>query len=93
MLFSLFALLVATFDITLTSLKTGWQSLVVESSDLAFPDEPPTIKLAFAGAVTLSIYALASGYRRRRRQASAPVVHEAAASSQPTTTPTQREAA
>jgi hypothetical protein len=66
--FSSIALLIASFDAGLTSLKTGWQSLLADPSGTVLPEEPTTLMLAFAGAVTLSIYALVTGYRGRKRE-------------------------
>jgi hypothetical protein len=68
MLVSLLALVVSSFDAGWTSLKTGWQSLVVEPTGLVVPEEPSTITLALVAAVTLSVYALSTGYRRRRAE-------------------------
>jgi hypothetical protein len=69
MLVSLLALVVSSFDAGWTSLKTGWQSRVVEPTGLVVPEEPSTIALALVAAITLSVYALSTGYRRRRADA------------------------
>jgi hypothetical protein len=68
MLVSLLALVVSSFDAGWTSLKTGWQSLVVEPSGHVVPEEPSTIALALVAAITLTVYALSTGYRRRRAE-------------------------
>jgi hypothetical protein len=93
MLYPLFALLAEPLNLGWTSLKTGWQSLVIEPSGLVIPNEPSTLKLAFAGAVTLSVYGLVTGYRRRRREDNAALDVEPAGRSLPQTKQGQRDAA
>jgi hypothetical protein len=91
--YSLIAQLADSLNLGWTSLRTGAEALVVDPSGMVIPEEPSTLKLVFAGVVTLSVYALVTGYRRTRRESSEPRGMQNAVQAPRTTDSAQRKAA